>query len=151
MKSAFKAAFVAAMLAMELAQADVGREEMLAQAVNQFAAGLEAEWKRCLRNPNTRTTNDSERCALAMLQAANRAVKQKYQQKLDRTQQDAEAEILPRAVPAMLPKAQAEWEQYVEADCAVVAGLITGTASTGYQLVCEYRHQIQRLHALDAW
>lgn len=151
MKGAFKAVCVAALLVTGVASADVGREEKLAEAVRQFAVQLEGEWQQCLKNPTTRTTNDSEHCALAMLQAANDAVKHKYQEKLARTQQDTEQKLLPKDVPAILTKAQEAWEQYVKADCAAVGALVTGTASTTYQLVCEYKHQIQRLHALDEW
>ncbi|MEX6676682.1 lysozyme inhibitor LprI family protein [Pseudomonas sp. W2Oct36] len=151
MKRVFTVFVIAGLLATGVSHADVGREEELARAVDQFAAKLEAEWKRCLSNPNTRTTNDSERCALVMMQAANDAVKQKYQEKLVITQQYAEQEMLSKGVPALLPQAQEAWEQYVNADCRVVGALITGTASTTYQLVCEYKHQIQRLHALDEW
>lgn len=151
MKGVFKTLCVSALLVTGMAGADVGREEKLAEAVRHFALKLEGEWQQCLKNPTTRTTNDSEQCALAMLQAANDAVKQKYQEKLARTQQDAEQKLLPKDVPAILPKAQEAWEQYVKADCAAVGALVTGTASTTYQLVCEYKHQIQRLHALDRW
>lgn len=151
MVSVFKVVCVATLLATSVAHADVGREEMLAEIVRKFAAQLESEWQQCLKSPDTRTTNDSERCALTMQQAAEDAVRQKYQEKLVRTEQDALQKMLPEDVPPMLRKAQAAWEQYVKADCDAVGALVTGTASTTYHLVCEYRHNVQRLHALDEW
>ncbi|NIE72906.1 DUF1311 domain-containing protein [Pantoea sp. Ap-967] len=151
MKSLYKAICLGSWMAMGAAHADVGREEALDAAVRQFAAKLEGEWQQCLKSPNTHTTNDSEMCALAMLETASDAVTQKYQGRLVRTQQDAEQGVVPASVPALLPQAQAAWESYVKADCGVVGALVTGTASTTYQLVCQYKHQIQRLDALDRW
>jgi len=118
-------------------------------AVRQYAAKLEAERKQCLKTAIT--TNDSGLCAYAMSEAAKDGVKEKYQKALASAQADVDQGRLPKDVPAMMPQAQAAWEQYVEADCGVVRALVTGTASSTYQTLCKYEHRIQRLHALDRW
>ncbi|WP_225932845.1 lysozyme inhibitor LprI family protein [Pseudomonas oryzicola] len=147
----FKAICMGSLLVVGAAHADVGREESLDAAVRQFAAKLEADWQQCLRKPETKTTQDSGLCAYAMREAAKDAVNEKYQKKLAGVQEDADKGWLPKDVPAMLPQAQASWEQFVKADCGVVGALTTGTASATYQTVCEYKHQIQRLRDLDEW
>nr|WP_255456987.1 lysozyme inhibitor LprI family protein [Pantoea sp. Tr-811] len=118
-------------------------------AVRQYAAKLEADWKQCLKT--AKTTHEDNLCAHVMREAAKDAVKEKYQKALASAKGYADEGWLPKDVPAMLPQAQAAWEQFVKADCGVVGALVTGTASSGYQTVCEYKHQIQRLHDLDEW
>lgn len=151
MNKLFKAICIGSLLVMSAAHGDVGREEELDAAVRQFAAKLESDWQQCLNGSDTVKKWGSDRCAYLMLQTAKDAVTQKYQQKVATTQGYADENWLPKDVPAMLPKAQEAWEQYVNKDCGVVAAQTTGTARTTYQLVCEYKHQIQRLHALDQW
>ncbi|MNO98894.1 hypothetical protein D3C76_906530 [compost metagenome] len=151
MGSGVRAVCVAALMATGMAHADVGREAALDAAVRQLAEKLEADWQQCLKKPETKTTHDSGLCAYAMREAAKDAVNEKYLKTLARVQEDADKSWLPKDVPAMLPQAQAAWEQYVKMDCGVVGALVTGTASANYQTVCEYKHQIQRLHALDEW
>lgn len=150
MKGAIKVV-LAGLAVVGAVHADVGREEALDTAVRQFAAKLEAEWQQCLKKPETITTHDSALCAYAMQEAAKDAVKEKYQKALASAQENVDKGWLPKDVPAMLPQAQAAWEQFVEADCGVVGALVTGTASSGYMNVCEYQHQIQRLRDLDDW
>ncbi|MBC3486464.1 lysozyme inhibitor LprI family protein [Pseudomonas kermanshahensis] len=151
MRSLITAICVGSLLVMDAAHADVGREEALDAAVRQFAAKLESDWQSCLNGSETVKKWGSGRCAYLMLQTAKDAVTQKYREKFATAQDYANKDWLPKDVPAMLPKAQDAWEQYVREDCGVVAAQTTGTASTTYQLICEYKHQIQRLHALDEW
>lgn len=156
MKTAIKAGIAGAVLVVVgAAHAELHGEEAedaaRDAAVRQYAAKLEADWQQCLRKPETITTQDSGLCAYAMREAAKDAVKEKYQKALATAKEYADEGWLPKNVPAMMPQAQAAWEQFVEADCGVVGALITGTASATYQIVCEYKHQIQRLHDLDQW
>lgn len=154
MKTAIKAGIAGAVLAVVgLAYAELHGEEAddaaRDAAVREYAAKLEAEWKQCLKI--AKNTNESGLCAHVMREAAKDAVKEKYQKALATAQADVDKGWLPKDVPAMLPQAQAAWEEYVKADCGVVGALVTGTASSIYQTVCDYKHQIQRLHALDEW
>lgn len=159
MKTAIKAGIAGAVLVVLVvvgtAHAELHGEEAenaaRDAAVRQYAAKLEADWQQCLRKPETKTTQDSGHCAYAMREAAKDAVKEKYQKALATAKEYVDKGWLPKNVPAMMPQAQAAWEQFVEADCGVVGTLITGTASATYQIVCEYKHQIQRLHDLDQW
>ncbi|WP_426811709.1 lysozyme inhibitor LprI family protein (plasmid) [Pseudomonas sp. WOUb67] len=86
-----------------------------------------------------------------MREAAKDAVTEKYQKALASAQENADRGWLPKDAPLALPQAQAAWLEYVKADCAAVGALVTGTGSSTYQTLCEYKHQIQRLHALDEW
>lgn len=154
MKAVIKTVIAGTVLALVgAAHAELHGEEAedarLYEAVRQYAAKLEAEWKQCLKT--AKNTNESGLCAHAMREAAKHAVKEKYQKALASAQADADRGWLPQDVPAMLPQAQAAWEQYVKADCGVVGALVTGTASSIYQTVCDYKHQIERLHGLDEW
>ena len=154
MKTAIKTGIAGAVLAVVgAAHAELHGEEAedaaRDAAVRQYAAKLEAEWKQCLKT--AKNTNESGLCAHAMREAAKDAVKEKYQKALASAQEDADKGWLPKDVPAMLPQAQAAWEQFVNADCGVVGALVTGTASATYETVCEYKHQIKRLHDLDQW
>lgn len=156
MKTSIKAGIAGAVLVVVgAAHAELhGEEAEIAArdaAVRQYAAKLEAEWQQCLRKPETKTTQDSAQCAYAMWEAANDAVKEKYQKAQATAKEYVDEGSLPKNVPVMMPEAQAAWEKFVEADCGVVGALVTGTASTTYQIVCEYKHQIQRLHDLDEW
>ncbi|MGX1021182.1 uncharacterized protein YecT (DUF1311 family) [Pseudomonas sp. Y3 TE3536] len=154
MKRIFKAGFLA-LLAAGMVHADVGREEALDEAVRQFAAKIETEWQQCLRKPNTRTTQDSDLCLLAMVQAANEGVKKKYQEKMVTAQDMAEHPdrfASYEKVPSMLKGSQALWEQYVKTDCdGIYAENAAGTARSGESLFCEYKHALHRLRALDEW
>jgi len=154
MKAVIKTVIAGAVLAVVgAAHAELHGEEAeiarLDAAVRQYAAKLEAERQQCLKTAIT--TNDSGLCAYAMREAAKDAVKEKYQKALASAQAGVDRGWLPKDVPAMFPQAQAAWEQYVEADCGVVGALVTGTARSTKQSLCEYEHQIQRLHALDQW
>ncbi|QLJ17432.1 DUF1311 domain-containing protein (plasmid) [Pseudomonas putida] len=154
MKTAIKTGIAGVVLALAgAAHAELHGEEAqdaaLDAAVRQFAAKLEAEWSQCLKT--SKNTNESGLCAYAMREAAKGAVKEKYQKALASAQENVDKGWLPKDVPAMLPQAQAAWEQFVKADCGVVGALVTGTASASYQTVCDYKHQIQRLHDLDQW
>ncbi|MFJ4157509.1 lysozyme inhibitor LprI family protein [Pseudomonas sp. NPDC089752] len=156
MKTAIKAGIAGAVLVVVgPARAELhGEEAEIAArdaAVRQYAAKLEADWQQCLRKPETKTTQDSGLCAYAMREAAKDAVKEKYQKALASAKGYADEGSLPKDVPDMMPQAQAAWEKFVEADCGVVGALTTGTASATYQILCEYKHQIQRLHDLDEW
>ncbi len=155
MGSGVRAVCVAALMATGMAHADVGREEALDEAVRQFASKVEAEWHQCLKSPNTRTTQDSDLCLLAMLRASDERVEQKYQEKMEKAKHMAEHPdrlATYEAVPSMLKDSQTLWKQYVKADCeGIYAESAAGTARTGYSLYCKYKHSIQRLHALDEW
>ncbi|MEZ1420708.1 lysozyme inhibitor LprI family protein [Pseudomonas monteilii] len=155
MESVLRAVCVAALLATGVAYADVGREEALDEAVRQFAAKIEADWQRCLRDPNTRTTGDSDRCLAAMLLVANESVKQKYQEKMVTAEDMAkhpDAFATYETVPSLLQESQALWEQYVKADCSGIgAESAAGTARASYALLCKYKHALHRLRALDEW
>ena len=151
MKGLFQGVCIGSLIVIGAARADVGREEELDEAVRQFAAKVEAEWQQCLRKPETKTTHDSAHCAYAMREAAKEAVNEKYQKTIISAQEGVDKGRLPKDVPAMLPQAHAAWEQFVKADCDVVGALITGTAKSTYQTLCEYKHQIQRLRDLDEW
>ncbi|HBK47922.1 MAG TPA: hypothetical protein DDZ74_00860 [Pseudomonas sp.] len=155
MESVFKAVCVAALLATGVAHADVGREEGLDEAVRQFAAKVEAEWQQCLKNPNTRTTKDSDLCLLSMVRASNEGVEEKYQEKMVTAQHMAEhpdSFATYETVPSLLKDSQALWKQYVKADCdGIYAESAAGTARSGYALFCRYKHALHRLRALDEW
>lgn len=156
MKTVTKAGIAGAVLAVVgAAHAELhGEEAEIAArdaAVRQYAAKLEADWQQCLRKPETKTTHDSAHCAYEMREAAKDAVEEKYQKALATAKGYVDEGSLPKNVPALMPQAQAAWEKFVEADCDVVGALVTGTASSTYQIVCEYKHQIQRLHDLDEW
>ncbi|HDS1734660.1 MULTISPECIES: lysozyme inhibitor LprI family protein [Pseudomonas] len=155
MKRTLKAGLLGAFLAASAAYADVGREEALDEAVRQFAVKVEAEWHQCLKNPNTRTTHDSDLCLLTMVRVSNERVEQKYQEKMVKAQHMAEHPdrlATYETVPSMLKDSQTLWKQYVKADCdGIYAESAAGTARSGYALFCQYKHAIQRLHALDEW
>lgn len=154
MKMAIRTGIAGAVLAIVgAAQAELHGEAAenarLDAVVREFAAKLETEQKQCLKI--AKNTNEAGVCAHVMREEAKRAVSDKYQKALASAQEYADEGSLPRDVPAMLPPAQAAWEQFVKADCDVVGALVTGTASSIYATVCEYEHQIQRLHDLDKW
>ncbi|NIF27002.1 DUF1311 domain-containing protein [Pantoea sp. Tr-811] len=155
MKGVLKATLLGATLATGVAHADVGREEALDDAVRQFAAKIEADWQKCLRDPNTRTTGDSDGCLAVMLQAANEGVNQKYQKKMVTARIMAERPdgfVTYDLVPTMLQDSQAQWEKYVETDCkGIGAESASGTARASYALLCKYKHALHRLRALDGW
>lgn len=155
MKNFFKAICMGSLLVMGAAHADVGREEELDEAVRQFAAKVEAVWQQCLRRPDVHTTNDSDKCLLAMVRSSNEAVEQKYQEKLITARDVAEhpnAFATFETVPILLEESQARWKQYVKTDCdGIGAQSADGTARATYALRCEYQHALQRLRALDAW
>ncbi|WP_043199557.1 lysozyme inhibitor LprI family protein [Pseudomonas putida] len=155
MNRALKAGFLGALLAASAAYADVGREESLDEAVRQFAAKVEAEWQQCLKNPNTRTTHDSDLCLSVMVRASNEKVDQKYQEKMVTAQHMADhpdAFATYETVPSLLQDSQSLWKQYVKADCdGIYAESAAGTARSGYALFCKYKHALHRLRALDEW
>ncbi|MBC3503576.1 DUF1311 domain-containing protein [Pseudomonas sp. SWRI59] len=155
MKSFILAISLGSLLVIGPSNADVGREEALDQGVRQFASKVEAEWQQCLKNPNTRTTKDSDLCLLSMVEAANESVTQKYQKKLVTAQHMAEhpdSFATYETVPVLLQESQELWKQYVQTDCdRVYAERAAGTARSGYSLLCQYKHALQRLRALDGW
>lgn len=150
-----KAAVAGAMLAvMGTTYADVGREESLQEAVRQFAAKLEAQCEICLKNPGTVSTPDSEQCLLTKAQAATDAVNRKYQAKLSYAQDGLKSmgPLDSDKVPAMLQASQAQWQQFVKAECdGLYEQSIAGTIRGSEAIECQYRLAIQRLSSLDQW
>ncbi|MGN8247682.1 lysozyme inhibitor LprI family protein [Pseudomonas sp. SMV7] len=155
MKKLYKSICMGFLLVMSNAHADVGREEELDEAVRQFAAKVETVWQQCLKRPDVRTTNDSNRCLVTMLRATNDAVEQKYQVKLEKARDMAkhpDAFATYETVPGLLEESQAQWKKYVKTDCdGIGAESAGGTARSTFALRCEYQHALHRLRALDAW
>jgi len=155
MQGAFKAALIGfvSLVVVATAYAELHGEEAetarLDAAVRQYAANLEHEWKQCLKT--AQNSNESGLCAHVMREAAKSAVTEKYQKALAIAQIDADRGSISKDALLLLPQAQEMWQQYVKADCAAVGALDTGSATSIYQTVCEYKQQIQRLHALDEW
>ncbi|MBF8636063.1 DUF1311 domain-containing protein [Pseudomonas fulva] len=155
MKKLLKSMCMGSLLVMSTAHADMGREEELDEAVRQFAAKVEAVWQQCLRRPDVRTTNDSNRCLVTMLRATNDAVEQKYLAKLEKARDMAkhpDGFATYETVPGLLEESQAQWKKYVKTDCdGIGAESAGGTARSTFALRCEYQHALHRLRALDAW
>jgi len=154
-KRLFKTVCVGSLLVMGAAHADVGREEELDEAVRQFAAKVEAVWQECLRSPEVRTTNDSDSCLFEMVRAANEKVETKYQEKMSKARQMTEHPDRYSSyeqVPILLKASQSQWKGYVKSDCdGIYEESVAGTARSGYALMCQYKHALQRLRALDGW
>lgn len=155
MKALFKSICMGSLLMTGAANADVGREEELDKAVRQFAAKEEAVWQACLRRPDVRTTNDSNMCLSQMMRAANEKVELKYQAKMAGAQQMVEhpdSFSTYEEVPVLIKASQSNWKKYVKSDCeGIYQQNVSGTARATSSLLCEYKHALQRLRALDEW
>ena len=155
MKDLFQSICMGLLLVMGAAHADIGREEELDEAVRQFAAKVEAAWQECLRRPDVRTTSDSNMCLSTMLRTANEKVELKYQEKMAKAQQMVEhpdSFSTYEDVPVLLKASQSNWKEYVRADCeGIYQQNVSGTARATFSLLCEYKHALQRLRALDEW
>ncbi|WEL53648.1 lysozyme inhibitor LprI family protein [Pseudomonas kermanshahensis] len=155
MKGLFQGICIGLLIVMGAAHADVGREEELDDAVRQFAAKVEAVWQQCLSRPDVHTTNDSDMCLSAMVRTSNEKVEVKYQAKLVKAQQMTESPDIFSSyerVPVMLKASQVRWKEYVKSDCdGIYEESVAGTARSTNALLCEYKHALQRLRALDGW
>lgn len=155
MRNFFKAISIGSLLMVSVVHADVGREEELDEAVRQFAAKVEAVWKECLRRPDVHTTHDSDMCLSSMVRTANEKVELKYQEKMaDALQMIEHPDRFSsyEQVPVLLEASQSQWKEYVKLDCEGIYQMsVAGTARSGYSLLCQYKHALHRLRALDGW
>ncbi|MNE70347.1 hypothetical protein D3C80_1661340 [compost metagenome] len=90
-----------------------------------------------------------------MVRAANEKVETKYQEKMSKARQMTEHPDRYSSyeqVPILLKASQSQWKGYVKSDCdGIYEESVAGTARSGYALMCQYKHALQRLRALDGW